>query len=94
MAETRSLIPAERIEQAILLIRGLKVMLDKDLAALYGVETKVLMQAVKRNRDRFPADFMFQLDDEEFAVLRSQSVTSNQPTGRGRASPSGAALDA
>jgi hypothetical protein len=56
-----SLVPVERIEKAILSIRGEKVMLDSDLAELYGVETKVLNQAVKRNAARFPADFMFQL---------------------------------
>lgn len=56
-------------------------MFDEDLAALYGVETKVLVQAVKRNSTRFPSDFMFQLDDAEYAALRSQNVTSN--TGRG-----------
>jgi hypothetical protein len=54
------IIPAERIERAILLIRGQKVMLDRDLAVLYGVETKALNKAVGRNLDRFPADFMFQ----------------------------------
>jgi hypothetical protein len=69
------------ITKHILLIRSHKVLLDADLAELYGVETKVLVQAVKRNADRFPADFMFQLDAEEWAALRSQSVTSN--TGRG-----------
>ncbi len=72
-----SLIPAERIEQSILLVRGHKVMLDRDLAALYEVETKVLNQAVKRNADRFPEDFMFQLTPEEFEDWRSQIVTSN-----------------
>jgi hypothetical protein len=60
-----SLIPSERIEQSILLIRGLKVMLDADLAALYGVPTKVLNQSVRRNKNRFPADFMFQLTKAE-----------------------------
>jgi hypothetical protein len=60
-----SLIPSERIEQSILLIRGLKVMLDADLAELYGVPTKVLNQAVRRNKNRFPADFMFQLTKAE-----------------------------
>jgi len=79
-----SLIPAERIEQSILLLRGQKVMLDSDLATLYGVETKVLLQAVKRNLDRFPDDFMFQLDGEEWNALRSQFVTLNKPTGRGQ----------
>ncbi len=72
-----SLVPVERIERAILLLRGHKVMLDADLAALYGVETRVLVQAVKRNADRFPDDFMFQLTAEEHRILRSQSVTSN-----------------
>ena len=65
-----------QIERHILLFRGEKVMLDADLAALYEVETKVLVQAVKRNIKRFPADFMFQLSEEEFAHLRSQTVTS------------------
>lgn len=55
-------------------IRGLKVMLDSDLAELYGVETRVLNQAVQRNLDRFPKDFMFQLSDEEWAILKSQFV--------------------
>jgi phage regulator Rha-like protein len=72
----RSIIPHERIERSILLIRDQKVLLDADLAALYGVETRVLIQAVKRNLDRFPDDFMFQLTDVEFHDLRSQSVTS------------------
>lgn len=60
------------------------VMLDSDLAALYGVETKVLIQAVKRNLKRFPIDFMFRLTTEEYAVLRSQSVTSNKSKRGGR----------
>ena len=59
-----SLIPAERIERAIYLIRGEKVMLDRDLAALYEVETRALNQAAGRNRDRFPPDFMFELTRE------------------------------
>ena len=71
------IIPVERIEQSIYLIRGLKVMLDRDLAALYGVETRVLKQAVRRNVDRFPDDFMFVLDRQEFANLTSQSVISS-----------------
>jgi hypothetical protein len=66
----------ETIERAILLIRDEKVMLDADLAALYGVATRVLIQAVKRNAERFPPDFMFQLTKEEVDLLRSQSVTS------------------
>jgi len=77
-----ALVPTERIERRILLIRGEKVMLDSDLAELYDVETRVLIQAVKRNMARFPADFMFQLSAEENAFLRSQFVISNAP-GRG-----------
>jgi hypothetical protein len=69
--------PAGRIESRILLIRGEKVLLDSDLADLYGVETKVLNQAVQRNRERFPVDFMFQITRDEFANLRSQIVTSS-----------------
>ena len=75
------LVPTERIEGAILALRGGRVMLDADLAALYGVPVKALNQAVKRNRGRFPADFMFQLTPAEFRRLRSQSVTTK--TGRG-----------
>lgn len=66
-----------RIESSIYLIRGVKVMLDHDLAALYGVPTKVLVQSVKRNFERFPEDFMFPLTEREFAILRSQIVTSS-----------------
>ncbi len=69
MIDSRSLIPVEQIERAILLIRGHKVMLSNDLAALYGVEARALVQAVKRNIERFPADFMFQLTKEKFDVL-------------------------
>jgi uncharacterized membrane protein YccC len=76
------LVPAERIEQAILLIRGQKLMLDSDLAALYAVPTKVLNQAVRRNLDRFPKDFMLQLTVDEAANLRSQTVTSSSWGGR------------
>lgn len=65
MVSRESLVPMERIERAIFLIRGQKVMLDADLAELYGVLTKVLNQAVKRNKERFPVDFMFQLTKEE-----------------------------
>ena len=65
---------AARIERAILILRGQKVLLDADLAALYEVPTKALLQAVKRNLDRFPQDFMFQLSANEFEALRSQSV--------------------
>jgi hypothetical protein len=69
------IIPDELITGQIYLIRGQKVMLDKDLAKLYGVETKVLKQAVKRNIDRFPEDFMFELTLEEANSSRSQFVT-------------------
>ena len=79
MSQNTSLIPADRIERAILLIRGEKVMLDSDLAAIYGVTTKALNQAVKRNVSRFPEDFMFQLTVDEVANLnRSQFVTGSQ----------------
>jgi hypothetical protein len=67
----------ETVEGKIYLIRGRKVMLDRDLAEMYGVETKALNQAVKRNRDRFPEDFMFQLTTEELENWKSQIVTSN-----------------
>jgi len=70
------------LERAIRVLRGHRVMLDQDLAALYGVEVKALNQAVKRNRSRFPDDFMFQLDTKEAASLRSQTVTA-KTTGRG-----------
>jgi hypothetical protein len=66
-----SVVPVERIESRILLVRGHKVLLDADLAALYGVETRVLNQAVKRNRERFPADFMFRLSAKELEAWRS-----------------------
>ena len=75
-----NLIPIERIENKILLLRGQKVMLDRDLAELYGIRTMVLNQAVTRNSDRFPEDFMFQLTSEEFESLISQIVISK---GRG-----------
>lgn len=75
------LIPIEHIESKILLIRGQKVMLDRDLAYLYGVPTKRLNEQVRRNLKRFPADFMFQLTEEEVMVLRSHFATSK--TGRG-----------
>jgi hypothetical protein len=71
-----------RIARAILTLRSHRVMLDVDLAALYGVETKRLIQAVKRNPDRFPPDFMFRLNNQEVERLRSQIVTSNTRGGR------------
>lgn len=76
------LIPVERIERAILALRGNRVLLDADLAVLYGVETKALNRAVLRNRERFPADFMFQLTEEEAAALRCHFGTSNGRGGR------------
>ena len=69
---TNTLIPRERIEQRIFLLRGQKIMLSQHLARLYAVPVNVLNQAVKRNPDRFPPDFMFQLDPQEFALLKSQ----------------------
>ncbi len=74
MPTSKSLIPVERIEKSILLIRGHKVMLDKDLATLYEVKPIALRQQVRRNMDRFPDDFMFQLTQEEVDVLVSQNV--------------------
>ena len=71
------ILPDETIIDKIYIIREKKVMIDRDLAELYGVETKVLNQAVKRNLKRFPDDFMFQLTDEEFRNLRSQIVISS-----------------
>jgi len=79
---TRADVTVEQIEALILLIRGQKVMLDADLAALYGVETRVLVRAVGRNRDRFPDDFMFQLTREAFGDLRSQIGISSRWGGR------------
>src|SRR5258708_5898727 len=83
MANT-DLIPAERIEQAILLIRGHKVMLGHDLAKLYGVSTKRLHEQVRRNLARFPEDFLFQLTAEEAESLRSQIATLKPGRGRHR----------
>ena len=77
-----SLVPSARIERAILVLRGHRVLLDVDLAALYEVETRVLVQAVKRNLERFPVDFMFQIGPAEVESLRSQSLISKNP-GRG-----------
>ena len=81
---TPSLLPLETITHRILLLRGQKVLLDADLAALYGVPTKRFNEQVRRNLERFPEDFMFQLTEEEFAALRSHFATSNEkPAGRG-----------
>lgn len=73
-AESASLQPLENIENLIHVIRGKQVMLDRDLARLYGVETRVLNQAVQRNIERFPKDFMFQLSKEDVEFLKSQNV--------------------
>ncbi|MEK7620069.1 MAG: ORF6N domain-containing protein [Patescibacteria group bacterium] len=72
------LIPNELIESKIFVFRGTKVMVDRDLASLYGVKTKVLNQAVRRNLARFPEDFMFQLDTKEMMIWKSQIVTSKK----------------
>jgi hypothetical protein len=77
MDEVKSVISVGKIENRIFAVRGHRVMLDSDLAELYGVKTKTLKQAVRRNIDRFPADFMFVLTYKEFANLRSQIVTSS-----------------
>jgi len=82
-----TIIPIERIERQILLIRGHKALLDAHLAALYGVTTKRLNEQVRRNRSRFPGDFMFQLTSEEVESLRSQLATSNQGRGGRRYAP-------
>ena len=77
----------ETISQRILFVRGHKAMLDAELARLYGVPTKRLNEQVKRNRERFPEEFMFQLTAEEFDDLRSQSATSSSPHGGRRSLP-------
>jgi hypothetical protein len=87
MASKELPIPVERIEKAIFLIRGNKVMLDADLAELYGVTTKRLNEQVRRNISRFPIDFMFQLDEQETSALRSQIATSKEGRGGRRYLP-------
>lgn len=77
----------ETVVSRIFLIRGQKVMLDEDLAQLYGVETRILTRAVKRNQDRFPEDFMFQLGDREVMLLRSQIGISKEGRGGRRYNP-------
>lgn len=72
-----SLLPDDIIVNKILILRDQKVMIDRDLAELYGVETRILNQAVKRNEKRFPEDFMFQMTNEEFSMWKSQIVISN-----------------
>jgi phage regulator Rha-like protein len=81
------LIPLEVVERKIYLVRGCKVMLDSDLAELYEVPTKRLNQAVRRNLDRFPRDFMFRLSEDELGNLRSQSATSSSGHGGPRYQP-------
>jgi tRNA U34 5-methylaminomethyl-2-thiouridine-forming methyltransferase MnmC len=76
----KAIMPIEAIERKIYLVRGQKVMLDRDLAALYGVETRVLNQAVRRNSDRFPADFMFSLTREE--ILSISQIVISSPDGK------------
>ena len=87
MRKTSAIVTVERIESRIVLIRGHKVMLDSDLAELYGVTTKRLNEQVKRNRERFPVDFMFQLTSSETTNLRSQIATSKQRRGGRRYRP-------
>jgi hypothetical protein len=77
-------VPLDQIGQSILILRGHRVLLDSDLAALYGVETRVLVQAVKRNTERFPKDFMLQLTTQEWTALRSQSVILKPGRGQHR----------
>jgi hypothetical protein len=79
MSKDRSLISLERIERSILMIRGQKVMLDRDLAQLYGVETRALNQSVRRNKDRFPEDFMFRLTREEIMRISQFVISSAHP---------------
>jgi hypothetical protein len=86
-ADSLEPIVAPAIERRIFAVRGHQVMLDEDLADLYGVETRRLIEQVKRNRDRFPEDFMFQLTKEEAAVLRSQIAISNGGSGGRRYAP-------
>lgn len=84
---TAILIPQERIESRILLIRGMKVILDSDLAELYGVPTFRLNEQVRRNTDRFPEDFMFRMTNEEYECLRSQFAISKKGSGGRRYLP-------
>ena len=84
---TASVVPVERIERSIFLIRGEKVILDSDLAELYGVETRRLNEQVRRNMERFPHDFMFQLSPEEFSNLKSHFATSSAGWGDRRSLP-------
>jgi len=82
MSKDKSLIPVGRIERSIFLVRGQKVMLDRDLARLYGVETRSLNQAVRRNIGRFPEDFMFRLTREEIMRISQFVISSAHPGGQ------------
>jgi len=83
-SRSSAVVGVEDISREILVLRGHKVLLDAGLAALYGVDTRVLLQAVKRNRERFPADFMIKLTAAEWAALRSQIVTLKRGRGQHR----------
>ena len=87
MGKNVSIVVAERVERRIYMVRGQKVILDSDLAELYGVETRTLVQAVQRNADRFPDDFMYRLTAQELTILRSQFVISS--SGRKMEAPGG-----
>ena len=87
MPSPKALTPVETITRAIVVLRGHRVLLDEDLAKLYGVETRVLVQAVKRNPERFPGDFMLQLTATEWTALRSQIVISKPGRGGRRYAP-------
>ncbi len=82
MNESLVTVPVERIERAIFVIRGERVMLDRDLASLYGVSTKVFSQAVNRHKNTFPQDFMFQLTMEEAQAIRSRSQIATLKRGQ------------
>jgi hypothetical protein len=87
MTKPGALIPVEQLEQVILSVRGQRVILDADLADLYGVTTRRLNEQVRRNADRFPDDFAFRLTRQEFAILKSQNATSNSGPGGRRTLP-------
>lgn len=87
MDKTGAAVGGVQIERSIVTIRGQRVLIDSDLANLYGIATKVLVQATNRNLDRFPADFMFRLTADEWRALRSQIVTSKEPRGGRRYAP-------
>ena len=85
--ELQALVAEQKILNRIYVIRGEKVMLDRDIAEMYGVETRVLNQSIKRNLNRFPKDFMFRLSENEFKNLISQNVTSSWGGRRGGPAP-------